>query len=400
MNSRLVLATVILTGWLADRCGAVELYVATNGNDAWSGTLAEPNASRSDGPLASLERARDAIRALKAAERMDGPVHVSVRGGTYFLKQPFALAPQDSGTTERPVVYRAFRGERPLLSGGRRISGWKPADKGLWQAEVPDAAAPGKGFRQLWVNGQWCFRPRVPESGIFPVAGAATPDASAFHYRPGDFRESWARQGDVEVVVLQFWTEARLPVEKIDPATHTLMLRGGSWRPLTWSTGYYVENVLEALGKPGQWGLDRTRRVVLYAPRPGEAMDRAEVIAPVLEQLVRLEGKPEVGQLVQHVEFRGLRFAHTAWPLPDKGLACPQAEIAVSAMVFAEGACHCTFEDCEFFNADSWAVELGRGCVGNRIHASWIHDLGAGGVKIGDYSAMISEGAGTGRESL
>ncbi|MBN2307342.1 MAG: hypothetical protein JXR94_00125, partial [Candidatus Hydrogenedentes bacterium] len=40
-------------------------YVATNGNDAWSGTLAEPNAEASDGPFATLERARDAIRSLK-----------------------------------------------------------------------------------------------------------------------------------------------------------------------------------------------------------------------------------------------------------------------------------------------------------------------------------------------
>jgi hypothetical protein len=390
----------VLVSLLADGGRAMELYVATNGNDAWSGTLKEPNAARTDGPLASLARARDAIRALKAAGRFTAPVTVSVRGGTHFLTAPLVLTPQDSGAADRPITYRAYPGELPLLSGGRRITGWKPVEKGLWQAELPQLAQGRWHFRQLWVHGDWRNRPRVPASGVFPVAGPGSPDTSALQYRAGDFRENWTRQSDLEVVVLQFWTEARLPLEKVDPAKRMLVLRGGSWRPLTWSTGYFVENVREALGKPGEWYLDRTRGVVLYVPRASEDMTKAEVIAPVLGQLVRLEGKSDSGQLVEYVGFRGLRFAHTAWPLPEKGLACPQAEISVSAMFFAEGACRCNIEDCEFANADSWAVELGRGCVGNRICGNEVHGLGAGGVKIGDYAAVLVEGAGTGKESL
>ena len=42
---------------------AADFYVATDGNDAWSGTLASPNAEKSDGPFATLQRARDAVRA-------------------------------------------------------------------------------------------------------------------------------------------------------------------------------------------------------------------------------------------------------------------------------------------------------------------------------------------------
>jgi len=45
----------------------LSLFVATNGNDAWSGKLSEPNADNTDGPFATLERARDAIRALNQA---------------------------------------------------------------------------------------------------------------------------------------------------------------------------------------------------------------------------------------------------------------------------------------------------------------------------------------------
>ena len=37
-----------------------EYFVATDGNDAWSGKLAKPNRAKTDGPLATVERARDA----------------------------------------------------------------------------------------------------------------------------------------------------------------------------------------------------------------------------------------------------------------------------------------------------------------------------------------------------
>ena len=46
----------------ADAPRAAALYVATDGNDAWSGTLAAPNAEKTDGPLATLKRARNAVR--------------------------------------------------------------------------------------------------------------------------------------------------------------------------------------------------------------------------------------------------------------------------------------------------------------------------------------------------
>ena len=68
-----------------------DFFVATNGNDAWSGRLAAPNAARTDGPFATLTRARDAARGRRGGT-------VLVRGGTYRLSEPFVLTPADSGT--------------------------------------------------------------------------------------------------------------------------------------------------------------------------------------------------------------------------------------------------------------------------------------------------------------
>ena len=42
-----------------------DFYVAADGNDGWSGTLPAANSKSSDGPFATLARARDAVRQLK-----------------------------------------------------------------------------------------------------------------------------------------------------------------------------------------------------------------------------------------------------------------------------------------------------------------------------------------------
>jgi len=71
---------VIIGVWLLS-CGAVgrteTLYVAPDGNDAWSGRVARPLADRSDRPLASLQGAHDAIRRLKD----QNPAERTGRGG-------------------------------------------------------------------------------------------------------------------------------------------------------------------------------------------------------------------------------------------------------------------------------------------------------------------------------
>ena len=48
-----------------DESKQADFYVATDGNDGWSGKLESPNADKTDGPFATLARARDAVRELK-----------------------------------------------------------------------------------------------------------------------------------------------------------------------------------------------------------------------------------------------------------------------------------------------------------------------------------------------
>ena len=101
------------------------LYVSTYGNDGWSGRLAEANAVGTDGPFATLARARDVVRELRdRGEIPPGGVTVVVRGGTHEQRASLAFGAEDSGTAEGPITYRAAAGEDVRLTGGHTV----PAD--------------------------------------------------------------------------------------------------------------------------------------------------------------------------------------------------------------------------------------------------------------------------------
>ena len=146
--------------------GATACYVSPTGSDSGSGKL--------NSPFATIPRARDAIRALKQREgSLSEPVTVYLRGGTYVLKNPVEFTPEDSGTKLCPISYAAHSNEKPILSGGREITGWKQvevAGKNLWAAEIPEVKSGAWNFTQLFVNGERRSRPRLPKQGFYNIA--------------------------------------------------------------------------------------------------------------------------------------------------------------------------------------------------------------------------------------
>ncbi len=385
--------TSVALGLLAAMAVAapMTLYVAPNGNDAWSGSLLSPNAGRTDGPLASIAAARDALRRLRASQ--PAPVIVYLRGGLYRMPDTFTLRPEDSD-----VTYAAYRGERPILSGGRSIVGWKPGPGKLWHAAVPDAATGSWYFQQLWVNGQRRTRARTPNEGylhmvakapplIDPVTGAKTDrDRSAFLYTPGDIKP-WADLNDVVCVVFHSWETSRLRIASVDEDQHLVTFTGSAAWPFEYwdrHQRYYIDNAPDALDAPGEWYLDRKAGELRYFPKPGEDMTKADVVAPRLTRLLQLVGDPQLGQYVEHVVFRGLTFSYEDYVLGPTGHSDAQAVITAPAAIMADGARACLVENCEVSHVGDSGIWLRRGCKNSRIVHSRLHDLGVGAVRIGE----------------
>jgi len=379
------------------------LYVATNGNDKWSGRFATPNADGTDGPFATLARARDAVRALRT-----GPggcadaVTVLVRGGTYVLAEPLVFQPQDSGCLEAPVTYAAHEGECPVVSGGREIAGWRPVEvngRHAWAADLSEVKAGEWYFRELFVNGRRCPRPRQPKEGYYRfTASVDAPKDAAWNepcrqmtYAEGDL-QPWQHLDDVEVVAFTRWVDSRLPIESLDEASRTVTFGKPSVFKLedekTGSAGrYWVENVFEALDAPGEWYLDRDAGLLYYLPLPGEEPGNVTVSAPRLEQLLRFEGDAGAGSYVEHIHLQGLTFSHAEWTLPPGSSGSAQAAVGVPGAIWLRGARGCSLRDCTVTHVGTYAVEFVEGCEGNEVTACTLVDLGAGGVKIGHDSA-------------
>lgn len=405
MKIHMPLALLVLLA--ATTVPASDLFVATDGNDQWSGTLAEPNAAGNDGPLATLPRARDEARKQRAAGK---PAAVVIRGGTYFLEAPFTLEPEDSGTDEEPALFAAYPGEQPVFSGGRPISGWAQGPGKLWQVELPDVKSGDWYFRQLFVDGHRRGRARSPNEGYHRIAelipGPPDPRSKPiardrFVFAAGDI-QPWQQLRDVNVILMHSWETSIHPIKSVDTDTNIVEFAAplrewwsiGYWEP---EQRYYVENAFELLDQPGEWYLDRETGVLSYWPMPGESMNETEFIAPALNELVRLAGDADAGRFVRHVTLRGLAFHHADWVLDPTGNSSTQAAVNVPAAVMADGAIACTVEDCETAHVGTYGIWFRRGCKDGRIQRNLLHDLGAGGVRVGEATMAPTDVAESSR---
>lgn len=382
LGSLLVLPTAL---------SATTFYVAPNGNDAWSGRLQQPNAEKSDGPLATLTAARDAVRRLKQQGPLKEAAAIQVSAGIYTLAEPLIFKPEDSGTAEAPINYKAAGDAKPVFTGGRKITGFTPAEGGAWKAHIADVADGKWYFEDLYVNGRRATRARTPNDFYYYMRGKVESSPNrAFIADPNDIAPLAAipkeRLSDAIVITYFAWANSVSRVASVDPQSGAVAVTGDTRWPFTqWEPRqrYHIENIKAALDAPGEWFLDRNGDL-FYIPLPGEDMTKAEVIAPMLGELVHFDGDPKAGQYVEYITLDGLSFQHARFALPPEGSNDGQAAVSMPAAVVADGARHITIENGEVSHTGGYAVWFRRGCNDCRIQRCLIEDLAGGGVRIGE----------------
>jgi len=279
-------------------------YVAPFGDDANDGS--------DSAPFATLERARQVVRGINAS--MDSDITVYLYGGTYTLSQSIAFDEGDSGYNGHRVVYAAYPGETPVLSGGRRLGGWVPAGNGLYKT-----SAQGLNFRQLYVNGSRETRARSPNQGSYYQASYVESNDKAI-YIEADKIANFQNLNQVEIHVLMSWSEAELRIQSFSivgdlaaiypqepEATNLFTMPLYLYAP---GHPYFIDNAMELLDSPGEWYLNTSTDEVFYMPREGEDLSSAEVVAPVVERLLSMQG-------THNVTLYGITFEHSSWMGPS-----------------------------------------------------------------------------------
>ncbi|MBT5609032.1 MAG: right-handed parallel beta-helix repeat-containing protein [Lentisphaerae bacterium] len=400
-----LLATVCILCLHGQAAGPVTFYVSPGGSDAWSGTVSSPNADRTNGPFGSLARARDAIRELRAdGKQLQGGVRVLLRGGTHRLEEPFRLSPEDSGTSEGPVVFAAFEGEEPVVSGGREIRGFTKTVDGAYTVTLDAAKDRSWPFRQLFISGRRYILARSPNAGQYFIRKAvlegdvvktgqwAGKSKTAFGFFPGDL-EAWDNLAEVNLKLYFSWNSGLYPLQSVDEERHVARLAGPTVWPMPRSSGqcYLVENHPGALDSPGEWQLDRVTGVLRVMPSEDEDVSELDVVAPVVEHLVLGQGDPDNDRFLEHIRFEGISFQHGAWYLPPEGHGDPQAESTLNAALQFDGARNVTIEGCEIAHIGNYGIWLRDACIGNRVVRNHLHDLGGGGIRVGVHTRPVPD---------
>jgi len=320
MNGALNLGFILLLeSMLIGNIGAdtanVSLYVAANGNDSWSGRLAEPNPDKSDGSFATLERARDEIRNLKSDGELKEQVTVSVRSGVYELAQTLKLDTQDSGNPETPIVYRAYNQEKPVIIGGRNIIGFTHYKDKILKAEVGKQGFEGIYFRQLFCNGKRMHLAR------YPNFDSANPYGGGWAYADGDpvpmyaevpgenkhtlqckeqYTRNWSHleEGEVFVFPRYNWWNNIVSIKSVDRDNRIITLAGDCSYPIRPTDRYYIQNLFEELDAPDEWYLDKETWTLYFIPPEDADTANITVYAPTMRTVLELDE-------VENIVFRG-----------------------------------------------------------------------------------------------
>lgn len=377
-------------------------YVATTGNDTQLGTKEQP--------LASLIGARNAIRKHKGFSSKKESYTVLVADGTYVMKETLELTPQDNGTDENPIVYKAAKGAAPIFSGGKIIEGFTENENGAWQVKIPESAYYKWSFDQLYVNGQRATLARTPNVGFFKLK-----EVKETIWEQGDSRVAEKAEqklffdskafksllnvtdeeiSEIRVKAYHKWDYTLRFINEIDKDGSFITTSGKGmkpWNKLKTKGRVVFENYKGALDAPGEWFLDAKGNLYYY-PKPGETLKNTKVVAPVLEQLIAFKGKIDTNDYVENIQFKGLRFEHCHYKIPPTGFEPNQAAAKLNAAIYAEGTKRVVFSNCEISKTGQHALWLGKGCSSVVVEDSYLHHLGGGGIYVGDFNKKTSGG--------
>ncbi len=320
-----------------------DFYVSPKGSDSNPGTKGKP--------FATLERAREAVR---AREEASGEVTVWLRGGDYLRTHALELSAADSGSAGAPVVWSAYRNERVRLLGGQVLTGFEALTDGGVLSRL-DESTHGRvlqvDLRRLGINGfgemksrgfarpttpSHCelffnHRPmtlaRWPNEGAsekisgFPKGlgrdddhGGSIGDLPGGFLFSGDRPRRWRDTSDLWVhgYWAYDWANSYERVAKLDldrrfiqtaPPHGLYGFRAGQ--------RFHFLNVLEELDQPGEWFLDRaTGRLYFWPPAP---IGSGEALLSLLDQpMVRMTGAAFVtlrGLIIEATRGNGIEIS-------------------------------------------------------------------------------------------
>lgn len=366
------------------------VHVSPGGSDANPGSEAAP--------VASFTAARDLARKFRAAEGKTSGAEILFHPGTYLLSESMTLNTEDSGMPESPFLLKATEPGAVRIIGGQVIpaSAFQSISDATDRARLdpavvdsvrvanlealgitnlgdfPDQFSRVPSLPELFFNGErmtlarwpnegWAEIKEVIESGPAPWRNHASEQLAVFEY-DGDRPARWKNAPAVWVHGYWCfdWASETIRVDSIDLESHRIKLAKdhvyglGSGNPA--KRRYCATNLLEELDAPGEYFIDRDRRLLFFlAPAP---LDQSEVVLTTLtDPLLAAVG-------VSHLHIKGLTFDGTA-----------------GDAINLTGGENNLIAGCTFRNSGLAGVVI-EGGTGHTIQSSEIYNTGTSGIRI------------------
>ncbi len=431
--------------YLLSGAQTAKIWVSPNGSDRAKGTLEQPMATLN----MSLRKARE-MRRLNDPSIKNG-IEVILKEGVYNLYEPVYIRSEDSGSETSPTIIRSADGEKAVISGGKKVENWKKisekidrlpseAQGKVWAVDIPSVWDQSLNFRELWVNGKKANRASSFNDGeLDRIIKSDSLKEEMWIPVP---KIALQHAAQLEFVIIQWWTVANLRVKSYKVIDNKVKLtfyqpesrvefehpwpipiddssdiyKVDTKYPFCGNSPFYFANSLELLNQPGEWCRDVVSGKIYYWPKENEDMTKAEVIIPVLETVVHVEGS--LDNPVKNIIFKNLSFEYTKWnrpsecghiPVQDGMYMIDAYKLRPSgtpgnkslenqgwlgrqpAGVSLKGACNITFKRCKFTHMAATGLDFIKGTNKCNVEGCILSDIGGSGIRIGFYGDLSIE---------
>ncbi len=393
----------------ATEADEIRFYVATDGSDSGSGTLSSP--------FKTIERAQKAVRNING--NMNSNITVYIRGGYYFLDKHLQFTEEDSGTNGFTVTYKAYENEKPIISGGREMTGWQKKSEDIYFLTIPDYF--GDNFiSNVYINGETKGMARnkdyIPSNA--PVDGTTRTGAGTkvISFDP-ELVPYDPEMTDTMLFWNYNWRHYMYPTDRIyvdaDGNTAFALLAPTSVSAIGTMYvapryAYLLANAYCLMDEPGEMYYDRSEKRLYYFKEADENLETAHTIVPYLEKVIDIRGE-NATDTVKNLTFSGLQFSHSMGQRNYKyGMHVDQSITHLDAYTDPK---YVAEADVQFTNmgimsianvdnlnvigntfamADNVGLSVYNGCVNSNFEGNRFYDLSDGAMTFGSGGGVYS----------
>jgi parallel beta-helix repeat protein len=316
-----------------------------------------------------------------------GKIIFILQDGEYELSQPIYITPENGGTNDLEIIFKAANNAHPVISGGKKVA---MTGNQLLKAFAPDLAR--YQSHDLYVNGKRAIRARTPNiDNYFTVGKIETKvdprqkfyvtqqyemPVSLFNeltsFSKSDLQKVWFN-------IYCKWDNTMRTIDSLSIEKKAFISTGTILGDFAFNRNpsiFYVENYLKALDAPNEWYLDND--TIKYIPV--QATKNQVAVMPVLEKLLVIKGDSIMP--VRNILFDGIAFKYCN--VRFKGYQFFQAAQMIDASIMVDNADGVVFTNCEVAHTGQYGIWLREGVKNAKITNCYLHDLGAGGIRIGE----------------